>query len=166
MGQPGQQFIADYQQRVADVAAQAQAARVRMANVHGTETSDNGAVTVTVNVQGALESLRFGPSAASMDFELLASTIVATSRKARVRAAREAADALEPLLGADSAAMAAVRSHIPTEAPPDGADGRPERDGLNEENTTTPAPRPPARAISDSVDDGDDSDEPGFTRGF
>lgn len=163
MGQPGQQFIADYQQRVADVAAQAQAARARIANVHGTETSNDGSVTVTVNVQGGLESLRFGPSAASLDFEVLASTIVATSRKARVRAAREAADALEPLLGADSAAMAEVRSRIPTEAPGDRADGRLERDGLNEENTTTPTPRRPAPRVDD---DGDDSDEPGFTRGF
>ena len=148
--QPGEQFIADYQRRVADVAAQAQTARTRIANVHGTETSSDGAVTATVNVQGGLESLRFGPSAAAMDLDTLATTIVATSRKARVRAARAAADALEPLLGADSAAMAEVRSRIPTEAPLDGADGRPHRDGLNEEETSAT----------------DDSDESGYTRGY
>ncbi|HEY8301180.1 MAG TPA: YbaB/EbfC family nucleoid-associated protein, partial [Jatrophihabitans sp.] len=62
MSQPGEQFIADYQQRVADVAAQAQAARTRMAGVRGTETSGDGAVTVSVNVQGGLETLRFGPA--------------------------------------------------------------------------------------------------------
>lgn len=160
MGQPGEQFIGAYQQRVADVAAQAQAARARIATVQGTETSTDGSVTVSVNAQGGLESLRFGPTAASMDLEALAATVVATSRKARVRAARAAADALEPLLGADSAAMAEVRSRIPTEAPLDGADGRLARDGLNEEdNPATPAPRP-------ADDDVDDSDEQGYTRGF
>jgi DNA-binding protein YbaB len=163
VGQPGQQFIADYQQRVADVAAQAQAARARIADVRGTETSGDGAVTVAVNAQGALEKLRFGPAAASMDLEVLAATVLDTSRKARVRAARAAADALEPLLGADSAAMAEVRSRIPTEAPLDGADGRLARDGLNEEeNPTTPAPRP----VDHRIDDGADSDEQGYTRGF
>lgn len=150
MGRPGEQFIADYQRRVADVAAQAQAARTRLAGVHGTETSGDGAVTVTVNVQGGLENIRFGPTASALHLDVLASTIVATSQKAAVRAARAAADALEPLLGADSAALAEVRSRIPTEALLDGADGRPGRDGLDEhENPTT-----------------DDSEESGYTRGF
>ncbi|HEY8300362.1 MAG TPA: YbaB/EbfC family nucleoid-associated protein, partial [Jatrophihabitans sp.] len=147
---------------VADVAAQAQAARTRMAGVRGTETSGDGAVTVSVNVQGGLETLRFGPAASSLNLDVLASTIVTTSQQARVRAARAAADALEPLLGADSAAMAEVRSRIPTEAPLDGADGRPERDGLNEENSTTPTPRPSAPRAELA----DDSDESGYTRGF
>ena len=133
-----------------------------MATVHGTETSSDGAVTLTVNVQGALESLRFGPAAVSMNLDALASTIVATSQKARVRAARAAADAIEPLLGADSAAMAEVRARIPTEAPLDGADGRSERDGLNEENTTTPGPGSAAPRRNDS----EESDEQGYTRGF
>jgi DNA-binding protein YbaB len=163
VGQPGRGFIADYQQRVADVAAQAQAARERIATVQGTQTSADGSVTVSVNVQGGLEGLRFGPAAASMDLEALAATIVATSRQARVRAARAAADALEPLLGADSAAMAEVRSRIPTEAPLDGTDGRPGRDGLSEEeNPTTPAPHP----VDDRADDGEDCDGQGYTRGF
>ncbi len=152
MGQPGEQFIADYQQRVADVAARAQAARARIAAVHGTETSADGAVTVTVDVQGGLAepALRAGrrPHSTSTRWRR---SIVTTSRKARVRAARAAADALEPLLGADSAAMAEVRSRIPTEAPLDGADGRPERDGLTEETAHSPS---------------DDSDESGYTRGF
>lgn len=161
MSQPGGQFIADYQQRIAEVAAQAQAARARIAGVHGTETSGDGSVTVTVNVQGGLEDVRFGPAASSLTLDVLASTIVATSRKARVRAARAAADAVEPLLGADSAAMAEVRSRIPTEAP-DGADGRPDRDGLNEENqSTTPPPVPPVAPADDA-----DADESGYTRGF
>jgi DNA-binding protein YbaB len=94
MAEP-ENFIPDYQQRVAAVAAQAQAARARMAGVHGTETSSDGAVTVSVNVQGALESVRFGPAATSLNLDVLASTIVATSQKARVRAARAAADATE-----------------------------------------------------------------------
>ena len=164
MGQPDR-FLADYQQRVSEVAARAEAARARMAEIHGTATSDDGAVTLSVNVQGGLESLRFGPAATSMNLDVLAATIVATSRKARVRAAQAAADALEPLLGADSAAMAEVRARIPTEAPSDGADGRPERDGLNEENTTTtPAPRLLDKSVDEGVDESDD--EQGYTRGF
>ena len=90
---------------------------------------------------------------------------MATSRKARVRAAQAAADALEPLLGADSAAMAEVRSRIPTEASLDGADGRPERGGLNEEdNPTTLPPLPSAPRVDETADD--DADESGYTRGF
>lgn len=164
MEQP-ESFIADYQRRVAAVAEKAQAARERMAAIHGTETSSDGAVTVSVNVQGALESVRFGPSAASLSLDSLATTIVSTSQKARVRAARAAADVLEPLVGADSAAMAEVRARIPTEAPFDGTDGRPDRDGLNEDDTASPtASAAPPRTVRTQSDDGDDA-ETGYTRG-
>jgi hypothetical protein len=172
-----EELLADYRARVAGIAERAQAARARIATVRGTATSSDGAVTVSVNVQGALEDLSFGPGADSLALSELAATILRTSRKARVRAATAGADALVPLIGTDSAAMNLVRANIPDGTPLDEVADRPGRDGLNEEESerardasAAAAPSPIARPRPHLVDDdlgdfADDEDGTGFTRG-
>lgn len=167
-----EQLIADYQARVEGIAQRAQETRRQIAAVRGSATSDDGAVTVSVNVQGGLEELSFGPAADSLSRPDLANTILRTSRTARVRAAKAGADALAPLVGSDSAAMEMVRANIPSDTSPDEVVGRSGRDGLNEEQESgpvpappsgsTPAPQPPARRTTDAFAD---DDEAGYTRG-
>jgi YbaB/EbfC DNA-binding family len=162
-------MIAEYQARVAGIAERAQAARQEIAAVRGIETSGDGAVTLSVNAAGALEDISFGPAADTLSMRELASTILRTSRKARIRAATAGADALVPLIGANSAAMDQVRSAIPDDASLDEDVDRPTRDGLNEEESgraptpitrPAPAPQPRPRVALD-----DDDTETGYTRG-
>jgi hypothetical protein len=165
-----EELLADYRARVAGIAERAQAARARIATVRGTATSSDGAVTLSVNVQGGLEELSFGPAAESLAPPELAATILRTSRKARVRAATAGADALVPLIGNESAAMSVVRANIPDDTSLDEAVDRPGRDDLNEEEservqdasdlaTPFPATRPRPHLVND------DEDETGYTRG-
>jgi YbaB/EbfC DNA-binding family protein len=163
-------MLAEYRARVAGIAERAQAARQQIAAVRGTETSSDGAVTVSVNASGALEDLSFGSAADSIPLSELASTILRTSRKARIRAATAGADALVPLIGAESAAMSQVRAAIPDDSSLDEDVDRPTRDGLNEEQESGPVPAPLSRPASTPprarvVLDDDDDAEPGYTRG-
>jgi hypothetical protein len=164
-----EEMLAEYRARVAGIAERAQAARQQIAAVRGTETSSDGAVTVSVNASGALEDLSFGSAADSIPLVELAKTILRTCRKARISAATAGADALAPLIGADSAAMEQVRAAIPSDASPDEDVDRPARDGLNEEDSgreatpiTRPASVPPPRP---HVVLEDDDVETGYTRG-
>jgi hypothetical protein len=162
-------MLAEYRARVAGIAERAQSARQQIAAVRGTETSSDGAVTVSVNASGALEDLSFGSAADSIPLADLAKTILRTCRKARIRAATAGADALAPLIGANSAAMDQVRAAIPSDASLDEDVDRPTRDGLNEEDSgreptpiARPAPVPPPRP---HVVVDDDDAETGYTRG-
>jgi hypothetical protein len=160
-------MLAEYRARVAGIAERAQAARTQIAAVRGTETSSDGAVTVSVNASGALEDLSFGSAADSVPLSELATTILRTSRKARIRAATAGADALAPLIGANSAAMDQVRAAIPYDASLDEDVDRPTRDGLNEEDSgraATPITRPAAVPPRPHIVVDDDA-EPGYTRG-
>jgi DNA-binding protein YbaB len=164
-----EEMLADYRARVAGIAQRAQAARQEIAAVRGTETSSNGAVTVSVNASGALEDLSFGPAADDLSRPELAALVLRASRKARIRAATAGADALVPLIGANSAAMEQVRAAIPDDASLDEDVDRLTRDGLNEEESgrapapisrPAPAPQPRPHVVHD-----DDDTEAGYTRG-
>lgn len=176
------EVIADYQHRAALLGARAREVQAQIAAIRGVDTSSDGAVTVTVNVQGALEALSFGPAAQSLSLTELGQVIVAASRKARARAARQAAQAVEPLVGANSAAMQELRERIPSDASLEDSVERPDRDGLNEEDAerasagpapaaaptpppVPPAPPAPSRPAPRSADDGPEDEETGYTRG-
>jgi DNA-binding protein YbaB len=114
-----EELLEAYRARVADIAQRADAVRARIANVRGTATSGDGAVTVSVNVHGALEALSFAEAAESLSLPDLAAEILRTSRKARLRAASAGADALVPLIGADSALADEARADDRNDTPPD-----------------------------------------------
>ncbi|HZZ95458.1 MAG TPA: YbaB/EbfC family nucleoid-associated protein [Jatrophihabitantaceae bacterium] len=153
-----EKLLADYHARVAGIAERAQAARAQIASVRGNATSADGAVTVSVNVQGALEELSFGPSADTMALPELARAILQTSRRARSHATTAGADALVPLIGVDSAAMSQVRAHLPGDSSlEDDVDHR-TRIGLDEEESkAAPHSSTSARPRPHIVDDADDS---------
>jgi hypothetical protein len=169
------QVLADYRARVDGIAQRAQQTRQQIAAVRGTATSGDGAVTIAVNVQGGLEELTFGSAADSLSLPELASTILTTSRAARVRAAKAGAEALVPLIGNNSAAMEMVRANIPSDTSPDEVVGRSGRAGLNEEDDSgsvpgplsgaAPTPQPRLRRLDEAFDADDADDAAGYTRG-
>ena len=112
----GRAWLAAYEDRLQDVGGRAQRAQRALAGVTATVTSDDGAVTVTVNPAGALQALVLAEPAAGLTRDQLAATVLGTARKAQAEAARLAADAVAPLLGEGSEAMAVFRAHLPTKA--------------------------------------------------
>jgi DNA-binding protein YbaB len=114
----GERWLASYQQELRDIGARATKAQQALAGVRATAASRDGAVTVTVDPAGALQGLVLSERTEAMTRVQLAATVLATAREARARAAREAAEAVAPLIGADSGAMRVLRQHLPVE---DGA---------------------------------------------
>jgi DNA-binding protein YbaB len=112
----GRAWLAAYEERLQDVGDRAERAQRALAGVAATVTSDDGAVTVTVNPAGAMQALVLAEAAGGLTRERLAATVLGTARLAQAEAARLAAAAVAPLLGEGSEAMAVFRTHLPTEA--------------------------------------------------
>jgi DNA-binding protein YbaB len=109
----GRAWLASYEERLQDIGDRAERAQRALAAVEGTATSQDGAVTVTVNPAGALRRLELGERSAALTREQLAAAVLSTARQAQSEAARLAATAVTPLLGEGSAAMAMFRSRVP-----------------------------------------------------
>ncbi len=108
--------LAGYRHRTDELERQATLAGARLAQASGSATSADGAVSVAVSPAGALRQLTLGPPAEEMSRSALAAAILATARRAHAAAAEETAQAMRPLLGERSPAMALLRSQL-------GADG-------------------------------------------
>jgi hypothetical protein len=108
-----EQWLAGYRDRLTELQARTVRARDALAAAEATVTSPDGAVTVTVNPAGALRSLVLAERTATMSRSALAAAVLATAQAAQARAARAAVDAVAPVLGGDSAALGALRSHFP-----------------------------------------------------
>ncbi|SDJ43571.1 YbaB/EbfC DNA-binding family protein [Frankineae bacterium MT45] len=104
--------VAEYQQRVAEIAERAELARTRVAEIRPSVTSDDGAVTVSVTATGSLVGIEFGSTARDLELSDLAAKIMRTAQRARVRAAEETQQVLASLVGESSAAMDFVRSQL------------------------------------------------------
>lgn len=102
----------------ADTTAHAAALRAELAALHVTEQTADGAVTVSVNAVGGVESLTFGPAADAIPREQLAGLVLLLIRRAHSAAAARQADILGPVLGEDSVAQAHVRAAVPAPPPP------------------------------------------------
>lgn len=164
-------WLASYQQDVANVAQRAEQARAQLQEVAATLSSADGAVTVTVNASGALQSLSFGSKADELPRPQLAQAVVATARRAQAQAAQQVTAAMAPLIGTDSEAMQFLQEQIPEPEEPDeqgAAANTGDRFVLNEEQaeqrSTRPEPaappRPPRRPRPAP------SDDEGFDEGF
>jgi DNA-binding protein YbaB len=139
------QIVDSYTQDVTSLAARAAEARERIRHLAGTASSQDGAVTVTVNGGGALSSLSFGPAADHVPRSRLADLVMATARRAQAQASQQIIAIMTPLVGEDSDAMRFVEEQIPPADVPeespetelsDYPGGRP----LNEEDPPEPAP--------------------------
>ncbi|UVS78769.1 YbaB/EbfC family nucleoid-associated protein [Actinokineospora sp. UTMC 2448] len=108
------QWLADYNNRLAEAAAGAKAAAEGLRTAGARATSPRGEVTVTVNAAGALEDLALTPAARRLEVEALAQLIVTTARQARHAAGAHATAILTHHFG-DGPALDLIRSHA--EAP-------------------------------------------------
>ncbi len=111
----GQQWLTSYRGRIDEIGARAAQAQRALAGVEATASSRDGAVTVTVNPAGALQRLVLSERSEALTRVQLAALVVATARQAQGDAARQAADAVAPLIGERSEAMRVLRSHLPAE---------------------------------------------------
>lgn len=114
------QVVADYQQDVAAMAEKAEQAKAKIAQLIGTASSGDGAVTVSVTGNGALRDVSFGPRASELPLSRLSSEIMRAARQAQASASRQLVTIMEGLVGENSDAMHFVREQIPsTEEPED-----------------------------------------------
>jgi DNA-binding protein YbaB len=115
------ELMSDYVQEVEALAQKAETAKRQLKQLTGALTSSDGAVTLTVNAAGALQSLSFGPRAEQMPKAALAALILSTARRAQIAAAQQVTSILAPLVGENSDAMRFVQEQIPVPAEPDDA---------------------------------------------
>jgi len=108
----GREWLSGYQERLQDIRARAARAQRELAAATGTATSRDGAVTVTVNPAGALQSLVLTERAEGMSRVQLATAVLTTARRAQHEAAQRAEAALVPVLGEHGEAMAVIRAHL------------------------------------------------------
>ena len=113
------ELLSEYLQEVDTLAKKAEEAKRQLKQLAGTLTSEDGAVTLTVNAAGALQSLSFGPRADTMPKERLAQLVLSTSRRAQIQAAQQVTSILAPIVGEDSDAMRFVRQQIPVPEEPE-----------------------------------------------
>lgn len=132
---------------IAEIGQRAAEAQERLKRVAATATSNDGAVTVTVNTSGALQQLSFGPRADEISRSALAAAVVATAHRAQAQAAQQLHAIMAPLIGENSDAMKFLDEQIPTpEVPEETPPAQPEtRQFFNrDEDGGAPTPRPPA----------------------
>jgi DNA-binding protein YbaB len=112
------ELMSSYMQEVEVLARKAEEAKKQLKQLTGTLTSGDGAVTVTVNAAGALQSLSFGPRADGMPKDRLAALILSTARRAQIQAAQQVTAILAPIVGENSGAMRFVQEQIPVPEEP------------------------------------------------
>lgn len=139
---------------IAEIGQRAAEAQERLKRVAATATSNDGAVTVTVNTSGALQQLSFGPRADEISRSALAAAVVATAHRAQAQAAQQLHAIMAPLIGENSDAMKFLDEQIPTpevpeEQPPASGPGDTRQFFNRDEDGSVPPPpapgmRPPA----------------------
>ncbi|MDR7301013.1 YbaB/EbfC family nucleoid-associated protein [Haloactinomyces albus] len=104
-------FLEDFENKAGQMQQQLEQSQEAFANARSRASSDDGSVTVAVAGGGSIESLDLGPKAMELGHTKLASTIMATIRKAQEQAAREVQESMRPLLG-DGAAMSFLNEQV------------------------------------------------------
>lgn len=120
-----EQWLAQYQKRITDIATRANEAGDRLRQVGGTATSPRGEVTVTVGAGGALADLTLTPAARTLESDELARLILDTTRRARHAVAAQLAGITTECFG-EGPALDVIRQYLPTAVP--RTDKRPEDD--------------------------------------
>lgn len=164
------ELMSSYMQEVEVLARKAEEAKKQLKQLAGSLTSSDGAVTLTVNAAGALQSLSFGPRADEMSKAQLASLILSTARRAQMQAAQQVTAILAPIVGENSDAMRFVQEQIPVpeepETPPAASQPQQMRFGYEPPAqpprfappTPPPPPAPPAAPPRHRAPGRDDDD--------
>jgi DNA-binding protein YbaB len=111
-----EQWLAQYDKRLTEIAARAKEAGARVQQVGGTATSPRGEVEVRVGASGVLEDLTLTPAARTLESDDLARLILATTRRARQAVGAQLADISTRYFG-EGPALELIRQHLPAGVP-------------------------------------------------
>ncbi|HEX3779436.1 MAG TPA: YbaB/EbfC family nucleoid-associated protein [Pseudonocardiaceae bacterium] len=109
------QWLADYEQTLANTAANAQQAGENLRQVNGTATAPHGEVTVEVGAGGALTDLRLTAAARALEADQLARLILATAQQAQRAAGTRVVEIMTAYVG-DGPALDLVKQNLPAAA--------------------------------------------------
>ncbi|WP_116205985.1 YbaB/EbfC family nucleoid-associated protein [Amycolatopsis circi] len=153
---------------IAEIRQRAAEAQERLKHVSATATSQDGAVTATVNTAGALQELQFGSRADEMPRAALAAAVLATARRAQAQAAQQLTAIMAPVIGEHSDAMKFLEEQIPEpevpEEPAPPSTPQPQFFDAQDDSAAPPPvrpaapPAPPARPARPAADPTDDDD--------
>jgi hypothetical protein len=111
-----EEWLAQHEKRLADVATRAKEAGARLRRVGSTAASPRGEVEVRVDVAGALEDLTLMPAARTLESDELARLILDTTRKARHAVSAQIAGISARYFG-EGPALDVIRQHLPAGVP-------------------------------------------------
>lgn len=111
-----EQWLAQYDKRLTDIAARANEAGARLRRVSRTATSSRGEVTVTVGAGGALEDLTLTPAARTLEVDELARLILDTTRRARQAVGTQMAGIATECFGVGPT-LEVIKQYLPAAAP-------------------------------------------------
>jgi DNA-binding protein YbaB len=111
-----EQWLAQYDKRLTEVATRAEKAAARLKQIGGTATSPRGEVAVRVSASGTLEDLTLTPAARTLEADELARLILDTTRKARYSVSTQIAGLSSAYLG-EGPALDVIKQHLPATVP-------------------------------------------------
>ncbi|GAA2689826.1 MULTISPECIES: YbaB/EbfC family nucleoid-associated protein [Actinosynnema] len=165
-----ERVIAELEARARDLAARSAQAQEQIRHASATVRAKDGAVSVTVAPNGAVQAIEFSPKAGELSHVQLGQVVMGVLRQAQAQAARQVAAVLEPDFGGTQA-MEFLTGFIPVEEveePP--AREREEGSVLRDESWGAgPArpgysapPTPPAPPARRPADRGEPDEDDGF----
>lgn len=111
-----EQWLAQYDKRITELAAQAKEAGERLRKVGGTASSPRGEVTVRVGAGGTLADLTLTPAARTLESDELARLILDTARRAQQAAGAKIIGITSNCFG-DVPALEVIKQHLPAAVP-------------------------------------------------
>jgi fructose-1,6-bisphosphatase/sedoheptulose 1,7-bisphosphatase-like protein len=107
-----EQWLADHEKRLTDVATRAEEASTRLRQVGSTATSPRGEVEVRIGAGGALEDLTLAPASRTLESDELARLILDTTRQARHAVSTQIAGISAKYFG-QGPALDVIKQHLP-----------------------------------------------------
>jgi DNA-binding protein YbaB len=107
-----EQWLAQYDKRISEVATRAEEASTRLRQVGSTVTSPRGEVEVRVGPGGTLDDLTLQPAARTLESDELARLILDTTNKARRAASAQIAGISAEYFG-QGPALEVIKQHLP-----------------------------------------------------
>lgn len=114
-----EQWLAQHEKRLTDVATRAEQASARLRQVGSTAASPRGEIEVRVGASGTIEDLTLTPSARTLESDELARLILDTARKARHAVSAQIVGISADYLG-EGPALEVIKQHLPAGVPVTG----------------------------------------------
>jgi DNA-binding protein YbaB len=107
-----EQWLADYDKRINEIASRAKEAGARLEQVGSTKSSPRGEVEVTIDAGGAVQDLTLTPEARTLEADELARLILDTMRKAQYAVSSQIAGISAKYFG-EGRVLDVVKQHLP-----------------------------------------------------